>query len=75
MGFPVPPKVTLWRIEQSSPTVAVSPTTIPVAWSMKMPYDFKKMRERERESKKEQEREREGRVRGLHGYNEAVGFL
>jgi hypothetical protein len=33
----VPPRVTLCSSEQSSPTVAVSPITMPVAWSMNMP--------------------------------------
>mmetsp|Transcript_27130 Transcript_27130/g.88992 ORF Transcript_27130/g.88992 Transcript_27130/m.88992 type:complete len:270 (-) Transcript_27130:94-903(-) len=38
---PVPPSVTLWRMETLFPTLAVSPTTSPVAWSMRMPQPIR----------------------------------
>lgn len=37
-NFPVPPKVTWWRMETLFPITAVSPTTTPVAWSKRMPF-------------------------------------
>uniref|UniRef100_A0A803RBZ4 Uncharacterized protein n=1 Tax=Cannabis sativa TaxID=3483 RepID=A0A803RBZ4_CANSA len=36
--FPVPPRVTWWRIETLLPITAVSPTTTPVAWSNRIPF-------------------------------------
>mmetsp|Transcript_26160 Transcript_26160/g.87917 ORF Transcript_26160/g.87917 Transcript_26160/m.87917 type:complete len:222 (+) Transcript_26160:465-1130(+) len=36
-SFPVPPRVTPCKNEQSSPTTEVSPTTTPVAWSNMTP--------------------------------------